>query len=55
MEEYIRGIRVGLISVRPVEDAGGFCDEVALDRVALITFAIGDSVKDSVSLCILAP
>ena len=49
-EEYRRGIGVGLIIVGPVEDSGGFCEEVALNRVALSTFTIGDSVEDEVSL-----
>ena len=44
MEEDRRGIGVGLISARPVEDAGGFCEEVSLNIVALSTFNIGDSV-----------
>ena len=42
-----------MISIRPVEDAV-FCEEAALDRVAVSTFAIGDSVEDGVSLCILS-
>ena len=50
MGEYRRGIGVGLISIIPVEDAGGGCEEVSLNRVALSTFAVGDSVYDGVSL-----
>ena len=50
MEEDRRCIGVGLISAGPVEEAGGFCEEVALNRVALSTFAIGDIVEDGVSL-----
>ena len=49
MEEYKRVIRVGMISVIPVEDAGGVCEEVTLNRVVLSKFAIGDSIKDVVS------
>ena len=50
MEEYRRGVGVDQISIGPVEDAGFFCEEVALDRVTLGTFTIGDSVKDDISL-----
>ena len=52
-EEDRRGIGVGLISVGPVADAGNFCEELALNRVTLRTFAIGDNVMDGLSLCIL--
>ena len=51
MKEDRRGIEVGLISVIPVEDSGGVCEELALNKVAFSNFAIGDSVKDGVSLC----
>ena len=50
MKDYRRSIGVGLISVRTVEDYGIFCEEVSLNRVALITFVVGDSVKNGVSL-----
>ena len=48
MEEDRRGIRVAMIISRPVEDTF-FCKELALNRVALSTFAIGDRVEDGVS------
>ena len=51
MEVYIKGIGVSLISSRPAEDAGGFCEEVSLNRVALSNFAIGASFEGVVSLC----
>ena len=51
MEEDRRGIGVGMISAELVEYAGGFCEEVALNRVALDNFSIGDSVEDGISLC----
>ena len=51
MEEYIRDIRFGLISLIPVEDAGGVCEEVAFTRVALSTFDICDSAEDGIILC----
>ena len=51
MEEDRRGIGVGLIIFRPVEDTGGFCEELALNIVALSTFAIGGSVEDGVNFC----
>ena len=51
MEEDRIGIGVGMISVRPVDDAGDFCEEVGFKRVTLITLSIGDSVNDVVSLC----
>ena len=51
MEGDIRGIRVSLIRVITVDDSGGVLKEVALNRFALRTFAIGDSVDDDVSLC----
>ena len=51
MEEDRRGIRVGLISIRPVEDAV-FCEELALNRFASITLAIGERVSDGVTLYI---
>ena len=51
MDEDRRGIRVGLISVRQVADAIFLCEEVALNRFALSTFAICDSIEDGVSLC----
>ena len=44
MEEYRRVIGVGLISAIPVEEYWGGCEEVSLNRVALSTFAIDDSV-----------
>ena len=53
MEEDRRRFRFGLVSLILAEDAGLFCGELALNIVALINFAISDSVKDSVSLCIL--
>ena len=51
MEEDRRGIRVSLISVRPVEDDGRFFDKVVFKRVALSTFAKGNSVESGISLC----
>ena len=51
MEEDIRGIGVSMIRAIPVEDSGGFYEEVAFNRVALSTFAICDSAKYGVSLC----
>ena len=51
IEEYIICTGVSLVSVRPVDNDGEYCDEVAFNRVALSTFAIIDSVKDVVSLC----
>ena len=51
MEGDRRGIRVSLIRVITVDDSGGVFKEVALNRFALSTFAIGDSVEDCVSLC----
>ena len=50
MKEDRRGIEVGLISVRPVEDSGGFCEEVVLNRVAWSTFTIFIFVEYEVSL-----
>ena len=50
MEEYRRGIRVGLISVRPVEDAEEGYDTLSLNRVALSTFTISDSVEGGISV-----
>ena len=44
MEEDRIFIGFGLISVIPVEDYGGVCEEVSLNRFALSTFAIDDSV-----------
>ena len=52
MDQDRRGIRVGLISVIPVEDAV-FCEELVLNRVQLITFTISDIVEDGIILCIL--
>ena len=51
MEEYRRGIRVIMISVRPVEDSEGFCEEVSLNRVVSSNFSIGNSVNYFVNLC----
>ena len=51
MEEYIRDIRFGLISLIPVEDSEGVCEEVAFTRVALSTFDICDSAEDGIILC----
>ena len=51
MEEDRRGIVVSMISVGPVEDAGGGCEGVSLNRVAFSTFAIGDTAEDAVILC----
>ena len=53
MEEDRRGIGFGLISFTPAENDGEFCEEVALNEVKLITFAISGSVEDGVSFCIL--
>ena len=50
MEEYVRGIRIGLISIRPVEKAP-FFEEVTLNIVELNNFAIGDSDEDGISFC----
>ena len=51
IKEYRIGIGVGLIIVGAVEDSGGVCEEVALDKVALIMFPICDIVEDGNSLC----
>ena len=51
MEEYRRGIGYGMINSIPFEDAVFFCEELALNRVTLSTFAIGYSVKDDIILC----
>ena len=51
MKEDRRGIGVGLIIARPVEDAEGFCEEVTLHKVTLSAFNIGDRVEDGISLC----
>ena len=53
MEKYRRGIGVGIIRAVPVEDNRGICEELALDIVVFITFAISDISGDSASLCIL--
>ena len=40
-----------MISFVPVEDDGRFCEELALNRVLLSTFALGGSIEYGISLC----
>ena len=50
MEEDRRFIGVVLISLQPVEVAGGFCEELELNRYVFSTFAVNHSIEDCVSL-----
>ena len=51
MKEDRKCIVVVLISFITVEDAGFFCEEVSLNIIALITFAIGDKIEYGIGLC----
>ena len=49
MEEDRRGNGVRIITVRPVDYSGFFCEEVSFNRVPLTNFTISGSTEDGVS------